>query len=484
MKFILLVLSVASLGSHTIPQTVSGSESRALFVLNEAPRELPAENRISVASQREANITFDPVVIASMPNTITFPLFDGRVFTAQRYSGASKAVWNGKIIAPDFDGDVILTFNEGFVAGLIYSPAGVYEITPYRDKHLLMEIDQSALPECGGEVPSETAPFVREPAAGVESGDRIDVLVMYTTATKNTLGGDAQARTHAQQAVNSSNVAYLNSQIRMRLNLVQAVEYAYVESPTTQTDLANLRADQNVQNLRNEYNADLVAMIGEVQGVCGVAYLMGPVGGNPNTGFSVTGRVCAVSTLSFAHELGHNMGSHHNPENGSGPTYPYGFGHYVNGSFRTVMSYSNQCTVTCDRRAYFSNPGVFRGPHPTGIENERDNARSINNTADTIANYRYSGASISMDSTGNSTTIPRLIGKDLRWTSDGLTGNVRIELSRDQGFTWTTIVEDTPDDGFERIHVNGRPTKRARLRISSIDHIGVSDSNVTDIAIR
>jgi hypothetical protein len=307
---------------------------------------------------------------------------------------------------------------------------------------------------------------------------------MYTTATKNTLGGDAQARTHAQQAINSSNVAYLSSQIRQRLNLVHAEEYVYTEAPTTQTDLANLRADPEVQTLRNTYNADLVAMIGEVQGVCGVAYLMGPIGGNPNNGFSVTGRVCAVSTLSFAHELGHNMGSHHNPENGSNPTYPYGFGHYVNGAFRTVMSYSDPCTLTCDRRAYFSNPGVLRGPYPTGIEYARDNARSINNTADTLANYRYSGASITMSGLGNSNMLPRLIGRDLEWTSDEVTGSVRIELSRDQGFTWETIVDDTANDGTERIYVNGRATKRARLRISSVDNANVSDSSVTDLAIR
>jgi hypothetical protein len=178
------------------------------------------------------------------------------------------------------------------------------------------------------------------------------------------------------------------------------------------------------------------------------------------------------------------MGSHHNPENASGPTYPYGFGHYVDGSFRTVMSYSNPCTIPCARRAYFSNPGIFRGPHPTGIEDQRDNARSINQTADTIANYRYSGASITMGDLGNWASLPRLVGRDIEWTSEGVTGDLRIELSRDQGFTWKTIVEDTTDDGSERININGRPTKRARLRISSIEDPSITDSSVTDLAIR
>ena len=50
------------------------------------------------------------------------------------------------------------------------------------------------------------------------------------------------------------------------------------------------------------------------------------------------------------------------------PTYPYGFGHYVNGSYRTVMSYVDPCTGGCTRRPYFSNPEVIFNGAPTGIE--------------------------------------------------------------------------------------------------------------------
>ena len=40
-------------------------------------------------------------------------------------------------------------------------------------------------------------------------------MVVYTTATKNFLGGDAQAQALAQQAIATSNTAYLNSRIRV-----------------------------------------------------------------------------------------------------------------------------------------------------------------------------------------------------------------------------------------------------------------------------
>lgn len=491
MKFILLaVLCTALTGLIYPPHQIVASTAPTLFVLATSPQRMPVEQRLSIASVREANITFDASVAASLDSAerIEFPLFDGKVFRAERRhaeklpNGAIH--WNGKILKGDFDGDVILTINEGFIAGLIYSPDGIYEITPHKDRHLLMEIDQSALPECGGAIESDEPPIARGPASGVDSGDRIDVLVMYTTATKNLLGGEAQARTHAQNAVNASNVAYLNSKIRQRLYLAGAVEYAYQEAATTHEDLANLRADANVRALRDRYRADLVAMIGEVQGVCGVAILMGPASGNPENGYSVTGRPCAVSTLSFAHELGHNMGSHHNPENGSGSTYPYGYGHYVNGSFRTVMSYSDPCTTPCDRRAYFSNPAIFRGSHSTGIEDQRDNARSINQTADTIANYRYSGSSITMSNFDGGAWLPRNIARSVRWTADNAGDNVRIQISRDEGTSWQTLVDSTPNDGSEDIIVYGRPTKRARLRVVSVDDPTISDSSVSNISIK
>ncbi len=319
---------------------------------------------------------------------------------------------------------------------------------------------------------------------GVDSGDRIDVLVVYTTATKNFLGGDAQALAHAQAAIDATNTAYINSKIRQRARMVHSQEYVYTESGNSSTDLSNLRNDAAIATLRNAHNADLVAEISEVTGVCGIGYLMGGIGGNQNNGFTVTARSCAVGNLTFAHELGHNMGSQHNPENGSNPTLPYGFGHYVNGSYRTVMSYVNPCTSGCTRVAYFSNPGVIFNNATTGLNNARDNARSINNTADVIANYRYSGSSITMSNFNGGEALPRLISRTLTWTSDNIVGNVRIDISRDESTNWETVIASTPNDGTEAIAVGGRSTRRARVRIVSVDNPTVSDSSLANISIR
>jgi hypothetical protein len=178
------------------------------------------------------------------------------------------------------------------------------------------------------------------------------------------------------------------------------------------------------------------------------------------------------------------MGSQHNPENGSGPTFPYSFGHYVNGNYRTVMSYVDPCTSGCTRRPYFSNPDVIFNGAPTGINNARDNARSINNTADVITAYRYSGSSITLTNYNGGDWLPRNVGRNITWTSDNITGNVKIEISRDESTTWETLIASTANDGTERVNVPGRATRRARVRVSSVNTPIVSDSSVRNVSIR
>lgn len=465
----------------------SGQNSVSLFVPKETAN--AKADKSSIASVRESEIEINRLNFAETLR-LNFPLFDGKIYEAKRISTEIRALddytWRGKIIEKESGGDVILTFRQGFVSGLIYAPNAVYEIVPRGEKQILVELNQALFPECGGEIKGETAietPNVN--LASVDSGDRIDVLVVYTTATKNFLGGDAQAQTLSQQAVDATNTAYLNSKIRQRVRMVHAQEYLYTETTSSSTDLSNLRNNPEIQALRNTHKADLVAMIGEIQGSCGVGYLMGADSpASQNNGFTVTARSCAVGNLTFAHELGHNMGSAHNPENGSSSTYPYGFGHWINGNYRTVMSYSNPCTSGCTRVPYFSNPMVIFNNAPTGIDNARDNARSINNTADSIANYRYSGVNIQMNNYNGGDVLPRGIARNLSWASENITGNVRIEISRDESTNWETLIANTPNDGAENITVQGRPTRRARIRIVSIGNPTVSDSSVRNITIR
>jgi len=63
----------------------------------------------------------------------------------------------------------------------------------------------------------------------------------------------------------------------------------------------------------------------------------------------------------------------------------------------------------------------------------------------------------------------------IQWSSSGVSGNVRIDLSRDGGATWTTIIAKTANDGNQTWKVNGSPTTNALVRITSLSTPSVFD---------
>ncbi|MFZ5432400.1 MAG: M6 family metalloprotease domain-containing protein [Calditrichota bacterium] len=68
--------------------------------------------------------------------------------------------------------------------------------------------------------------------------------------------------------------------------------------------------------------------------------------------------------------------------------------------------------------------------------------------------------------------------KTIYWLSEGVTGNVKIELNRTYpSGTWTTLFSSTANDGNQPWTVTGTVTATARIRITSI-----ANSSVTDIS--
>jgi len=72
---------------------------------------------------------------------------------------------------------------------------------------------------------------------------------------------------------------------------------------------------------------------------------------------------------------------------------------------------------------------------------------------------------------------------NITWASASITGTVRIELSRDGGTTWSTIVPATRNTGARTWKVTGFATTQARVRVSSISVPSVSDSSDADLTI-
>jgi hypothetical protein len=71
----------------------------------------------------------------------------------------------------------------------------------------------------------------------------------------------------------------------------------------------------------------------------------------------------------------------------------------------------------------------------------------------------------------------------ITWASTGVTGNVRIQLSRNGGATWRTLVSSTPNDGTHTWTVTGPATTQARIRIVSVSHSTIRDSSDANFTI-
>jgi hypothetical protein len=229
----------------------------------------------------------------------------------------------------------------------------------------------------------------------VFAANQIDVLIIYTPEARTAAGGTAGIISRIDAAMAQANTALANSLTTTELRLVHAAEIAYTETGNLLTEVDRLKTPSDgymdsIHALRDQYGADVVALLTgktDTGGYAGMGYLMSPVGSWFDAwAFSVI-RQDQILFYSFIHEVGHNLGCHHDPQNATGSgAYNYSHGHrFSDGGlqYRTIMAYAPGTRI-----GYFSNPSVNVGSTATGISNERDNARTIRNTAATVAAFR------------------------------------------------------------------------------------------------
>lgn len=131
----------------------------------------------------------------------------------------------------------------------------------------------------------------------------------------------------------------------------------------------------------------------------------------------------------------------------------------------------------------FSETWAVTGPNTT---NARVRILSVTNpTVGDTSNSNFTITSPSVTVTapngGNIWTINQ--SESFTWTSQFVTGNVRVEINRDfPGGIWSTIYANIPNDGIEVWNPTGPATTNARIRISSVNDptiLDISDANFT-----
>ncbi|KAB8179326.1 hypothetical protein FKV24_012910 [Lysobacter maris] len=309
------------------------------------------------------------------------------------------------------------------------------------DKRLLAEIDNEAtrptspdylIPpkrvQAAGAASDGMAAMAAPATAGASSSATtvIDVLVGYTNGFAAARGSQSAAQTRIRNLVDITNQAYVSSQVNAELRLVHSMQVTFPDNTANEDALEKLTgfrapstqlppdpAFSALRQARETYGADLVALVRKFNDPendgCGIAWLLGggQSGITPSDeyfGYSVVsdgqdagtdGKTYFCREETFAHEIGHNLGSQHDIETSKGDNgtpqpgaYAYSYGYKTSaaqGNFYTIMAYGDS-----GQTGYrvFSNPNISTcGGRACGTATA-DNARSINNTKGIIAGFR------------------------------------------------------------------------------------------------
>lgn len=498
---LVLCLGVTALGMPDVGICASPQSQAPLLI--EAPSDIPPAIAQAFPSPQMAKrwvrkhrtMALNPAALDALHSsrkeskaTVTLDLFETGTRTLEIDEPQAQRnrarVWRGRLQG-DSESDVTLAMRGRKMVGTIYSNQRLYKIEPTEDnRHRLVEIDEDALPPdhhplvvpddgTPADLP-DPEPDLQQPDAAVPTmtgsvttasatttNTMVDLLVVYTSTARAKQGGRAAMNALVALGVDLANQAYSNSGIAMRLRLARAAEVAYRESGNISTDLTRLRnttdgfMDQ-VHQLRNQYKADLVALIVDNGGgYCGIAYVManGPRAGFANYAFSVTDREC-VANNTLTHELGHNMGNAHDRASGGTGVYPYSYGYRDPiGKFRTIMAYPCP-TVSCPRVKYFSNPKILINGRLAGIDhritptNSADNARSMNEVRRIVAAWR-TGTSTSAATSPN--------------TSRNSQSNTQINAPDDGDESDDESGDESEDDALDEARTDSHGTSRGKV---------------------
>lgn len=105
----------------------------------------------------------------------------------------------------------------------------------------------------------------------------------------------------------------------------------------------------------------------------------------------------------------------------------------------------------------------------------------ISDVSDAV--FSIPATSLAVTSPNGGETVVLASQVNLQWSSSGLGGNVRIDLSRDGGATWEVLFATTPNDGIQSWRVIGAPASQALLRVASRTEPGIADTSNTTFTI-
>ena len=407
---------------------------------------------------------------------ILAPLPDGgeielRIDSIKRRS-ASTQTFLGKIEGQEQTSDVLIVYHDGIIHGSIarYDINRHFEYRVLASGHLMIrELDSSTMTaRCGKPdeaadteqahhhvaadpfdptAHNESAPPAEEPNAPSDTPGytTIDVVVGYGIQARQADGGVSQMEARIIASVDRMNLAFSNSQITntelMLLGTIEDPDYVFpgaIAGTMNSTDeLGDLKnTSDGTLDTVSDYAAALGAdfksfIVKQVDGSAGTGYL-------PGTSTIVARDYMTSTRLTFAHELGHNIGCRHSWGDSDAfdhHTDRHNYGWRLDPPeatrVRTIMAY-DWYWGSGNRIPYFSNPDVEYLGARTGQVDGYDA------TGDSESDPRYiSGGYIGTLGSGFDGTHPNLGARNAHYIQD----HVATSANRD---TRTTLAVVTP----------------------------------------
>ena len=353
------------------------AEAQRLWSVEEVtPRPLPTESTElggvvrSPATDRLADPLTAAVAVIAVEidylrlgfGYLELPLPDGSVIEAENAvfedRGGGDLTWTGEVPGAGYE-SVLFTVQDGYLVGWFGEPGGPkYVVHAGPDGRGTVSVEQGPVgdwcgvsedPFAGGPLTGGVAAAWDRPESVVSasSGNRLDILVLYSSGTERfwrVIGGPAVG---IRQLEDYLNMVFRNGQIPATANLIPVLWDPEWNHPQLQGGHFAVRSDDPLSNwslwhwdhsvslevsrLSGRHGADLVHFVPDVETAWAGGQATVRESFEPGVLFGWSAPFAATT---FAHEIGHNLGGNHEPVTFRNfPEYqrtafrPYSFGH-------------------------------------------------------------------------------------------------------------------------------------------------------------